>query len=257
MNFASVLAAAQRAQAAYIDDAGKARAAFEALGLFFIGQYQNDSHQAVLSQDAAANVYLSISGTRFSQGKIADLLDDIDLEPVPVGDGAMVTRGAYEGLDAMWSWAQSLAPAGAIFNVEGHSLGAWRTRYTPLFLPRSRIGLLHSFESPKSANAAYWSKYAGELATLVSIVNGRDLWVSWPFLGDWCHPDRDQVWLQSTGFQIITPAQWPGGRVVSDHDIDLVVKRLQQIVTSPPLITASVTPASQPPSGGFSFGVAT
>jgi hypothetical protein len=257
MNFASVLAAAQRAQAAYIDDAGKARAAFEALGLFFIGQYQNDSHQAVLSQDAAANVYLTISGTRFSQGKICDLLDDIDLEPVSVGDGAMVTRGAYEGLDAMWSWAQNLAPADAIFNVEGHSLGAWRARYTPLFLARSRIGLLHSFESPKGANAAYWSKYEGELATLVSVVNGRDLWVSWPFIGEWCHPCRDQIWLQSEGFQINTPTQWPGGRAISDHDIDLVVTRLQQIVLSPPRLPASVPPLSEPPLGGFSFGVAT
>lgn len=87
IDFDQILAAAERANAAYLDTTDKARAAFVTLGLEFLGQYQNASHQACLSRDAD-NVYLSISGTRFSQRKIGDLFSDIDLDPIDVGDGA-------------------------------------------------------------------------------------------------------------------------------------------------------------------------
>lgn len=234
IDFVQILAAAERANAAYLDQTDQARAAFVALGLDFLGQYQNASHQACLSRDAD-NVYLSISGTRFSQRKIGDLFSDIDLDPIDVGDGAKVTAGAYEGMEQMWEWAHDIVNDDVVWNVEGHSLGAWRTRYTPLFIRPEKIGMLHSFESPKSANTAYWQKYEGELASMVSIVNGRDCWVSWPFriINDWAvHPERDFIWLSADLFSICTPDKWPGGFSARDHDMDLLVKRLTALAQS-------------------------
>lgn len=232
MNWAAILAAARRAQAAYVSDAAGARQAFEALGLTFLGQYQNGSHQAVLTCDANGAVYLSISGTRFSQWKFGDLLEDVDIDPLDLGGGALVTSGAYEGLEAMWAWALSLAPVGCVFNVEGHSLGAWRARYTPCFLPAARIGALHGFESPKGANATFWGRYADELAGMVHVVHGRDVFVAWPLVGGWQHPDADHLWLTGDGFQVIRPAQWPGPRVFSDHSIDTIVERIAAIANA-------------------------
>ncbi|PRZ56206.1 hypothetical protein BX589_102407 [Paraburkholderia fungorum] len=232
MDFAKVLAAAKCAQAAYIIDQTQAKQAFEAMGHTFVSQYKDDDSQAVLSIDPAGATCLSISGTRFSAGKIGDLFDDIQLEPVDVGDGAKVTRGAYESAKEIWEWALKLAPAGAVFNVCGHSLGGWRTAYTPLFIPAAQIGTLHAFEPPKGANLAYYQKYVRELAGLVIVGNGLDIWFGYPRLSDWMHRPGLMAHLQQTGFQLIDTSKWPGGLSLSDHSIDLVVSRLQAIVGS-------------------------
>lgn len=235
MDFRPILAAAQRANAAYIDDKKAAAAAFFALGLRFIGQYQTDSCQAVLSISDATGIYnLSISGTRFSQGKLGDLFDDLDdsLIDIGAGDQQLVTCGAWDDLPMLWAWVKAQVPKTASLNVEGHSLGGWRARYTPSFLDSSRIVALHSFESPKGANLIYWTKYLPVLQEkLISVVNGRDLWVSWPFWHrDLCHPPLPAIWLQEDGYQVINPGQWPGGLLPSDHDMDTVVSRLAALV---------------------------
>lgn len=232
MNAAQVLAAAKRAQAAYIIDAKAAQAAFEALGYTWIGQYEDDDSQAVLTRDANGAVNLSISGTRFSAGKIGDLIDDLQTQPYDLGDGARVTRGPYESAAEIWAWAKAAVPAGTVFNVEGHSLGGWRTSYTPLFLPTSQIGTLHAFEPPKGANAAYYARYSAALANLVIVGNGRDIWFGYPRLGDWIHRPGNMIWLRSAGFAVIDTSKWPGGLSLADHSIDLVVSRLVAIAAS-------------------------
>lgn len=232
MNWAAISAAARRAQTAYIIDPAQAKAAFEALGDTWIGQYQDSDSQAALSIDSSGATCLSISGTRFSAGKIGDLFDDVQIEAVDVGDGAKVTRGAYESAKEIWDWALKLAPTGTVFNVCGHSLGGWRTAYTPLFIPAAQIGALHAFEPPKGANLAYYQKYAKELAALVIVGNGLDVWFGYPRLGDWMHRPGAMVHLQQTGFQLIDTSKWPGGLSLSDHSIDLVVSRLQAIAAT-------------------------
>lgn len=232
MNLALTYAAAQRANAAYEMNPVASVAGFAALGLTHLGLYQNDSHQAVVSHDAAGQFFLSISGTRFLK-EWGDLFDDLDTTAVPVGDpalGAKVAAGAYGGLVDVYAWAKSLAPAGTIWTVEGHSLGGGRARFAPLFLSPAELGAMYSFESPKFANAAFWSEYAWEMDKLTSVVNGRDLWVSWPFISEYSHPLRTQVWLQDSGYQLITPDQWPGGRWPSDHDMGLVLSRLAALL---------------------------
>lgn len=232
MNFAAMLAAAKCSQAAYIIDPTQAKAAFEAMGHMFISQYKDNDSQAVLSRDSTGATCLSISGTRFSAGKIGDLFDDVQLEPVDVGNGAKVTRGAYESAKEIWEWALKLAPAGAVFNVCGHSLGGWRAAYTPLFIPAAQIGALHAFEPPKGANLAYYQKYVRELAGLVIVGNGLDIWVNYPRLGGWVHRPGLMVHLQQTGFQLIDTSKWPGGLSLGDHSIDLVVSRIAAITSS-------------------------
>lgn len=232
MDFAAILAAARRADAAYFIDPAQSRAAFEALDYTWIGQFQDGDSQAVLSRDARG-VYLSISGTRFSDRKIGDLFDDMDVWPVDLGGGVQVTRGAYEGCAEIWAWAKSQVPAGTVFNVEGHSLGGWRATYTPLFLPPEQIGSLHAFEPPKGANAAFYQRYARELAQLVIVGNGQDVWFGYPRLdGRWIHRPGEILHLLEQGFQVINSTAWPGGISYSDHSMDLVVARLRVIAAA-------------------------
>jgi len=231
LNWLSVYQAACRANLAYEQDPAKSEAGFSSLGqgLIWLGLYQKDSHQAVACIDTKGEGWLSISGTRFGTNW-GDVLDDAMILPRSLGNGVHVTVGAFDGVEEMWDWANGLVDPSTVWNVCGHSLGAWRTRYTPVFLPANRIGMLHSFESPKGANAAYWEKYQQELAGMVSIVNGRDLFVSWPFMSyEWTHPQTPMVWLKSIGYQLLMPSMWPGGRLLSDHSMDLVEQRCKLI----------------------------
>lgn len=232
MDWALIRLAAKRAQAAYIIDAGQAKAAFEALGDTWIGQYQDDDSQAVLSVDPPGALCLSISGTRFSAGKIGDLFDDVQLAAVDVGGGAKVTRGAYESAAEIWQWALKSAPQGAIFNVCGHSLGGWRATYTPLFIPAAQIGALHAFEPPKAANLAFYKKFAKELSSMVTVGQGRDIWFGYPRFGEWIHRPGEMIWLQDKGFSVIDTSAWPGGFSLDDHSIDLEVNRINEIAAS-------------------------
>ncbi|RAR51699.1 hypothetical protein C7401_13659 [Paraburkholderia unamae] len=235
MNRAAILAAARRANAAYVMNPAQSKAAFEALGCMWLGQFRDGDSQAVLSRDAGG-VYLSISGTRFSALQIGDLLDDIDLWPVDVGGGAQVTRGAYEACDEIWAWAKALVPRGTVFNVEGHSLGGWRTTYTPLFLPAAQIGALHAFEPPKGANLAYYRRFSAELAKLVIVANGRDAWFGYPRLDPrWIHRPGEMLHLREQGGCVIDTAEWPGGLDLNDHSMDLVENRLA--AWAAPLVT--------------------
>jgi hypothetical protein len=232
MDWAATALAARRAQAVYIMDAAKAKAAFTALGDSFVAQYQDADSQAVLSTDAAGAWHLSLSGTRFSDGQIGDLIDDLQTDALDLGGGAKVTRGPYESAKQIFAWALKIVPADAVVSVCGHSLGGWRLAYTPCFLAPERIGALHAFEPPKGANAAYYAKYAKELAGLVIVGNGRDIWFGYPRLGAWIHRPGQMVWLTSTGFQLIDTAAWPGGLSLPDHSIDLVVDRLEKIAAN-------------------------
>jgi hypothetical protein len=85
-------------------------------------------------------------------------------------------------MQQVWNWALSVAPKGSVFNVAGHSLGASRTQLTPLFLPASQIGALHSFEAPKFCDAQFYATYSAELASMVCILNGAELWAAWPWI---------------------------------------------------------------------------
>lgn len=219
--------AAKRAQLAYTINPVEAQKAFESIGHTFISQYQDADSQAVLSvQDG--ETYLSISGTRFSAGKIGDLIDDLQTQPYDLPDGVKVTRGPYESARQIWTWALNICPD-VQFNVCGHSLGGWRTSYTPLFIPKAQIGSLYCFEPPKGANAAYYERYADELAGMVTVGNGRDIWFGYPRSGDWMHKPGPMVWLTSTGYNIIDTRDWPGGLNLADHSIDTVVGRLEEL----------------------------
>lgn len=233
MNWQAIALAAKRANAAYIEDDGQSKTAFAALGDTWIGQFQDQSHQAVLSVDSAGAAHLSISGTRASQGALDDILADISLKPVTV-KGGTVTSGVYEGMQNVWDWAISTAPASVAFNVCGHSLGASRTHLTPLFVPAGRIGVLHSFEAPKFAGADFYATYASELAGMVCILNGRDSWAAWPWVDRrWqARPQQDHVWLKDSGFVVIPASQWPGMGRFADHGIDLVQARCEKIASS-------------------------
>lgn len=232
MDFGPILAAAKRAQAAYIMDAAQAKAAFEALGHTFISQFRDHDSQAVLST-CDGKTYFSLAGTRFSDGQLGDLIDDLQTASLDLGGGAKVTRGPYESAKELFAWALSVVPAGTVLHCAGHSLAGWRLSYTPCFLLVEQIGSLYAFEPPRGANLAYYAKYQKELADLTIVGNSADIWFGYPRLGGWKHRPGPMIHLNKTGYQIIDTSAWPGGLSLSDHSIDLVVQRLEKLAAAP------------------------
>jgi len=200
---------------AYIDDATVQRSAVEEFGLAYLGRYENVDHQAFLCSRGERTI-LAVSGTRFSDGNVCELLDDEDVLPVDLSNGAHVMQGFYAGLSGLFSWALSAAPRGHLFDITGHSLGGARAHLAPLFVPAGSFNRLYSFAAPKAANAVYWKAFA---APLTRVVNERDLWVGWPFIGEWCQPET-MLWLHDRIVEQSTESKWPGGLRASDHSID-------------------------------------
>jgi len=231
MNWAAIALAARRAEAAYIEDAAQAAAAFVTLGDIYVAQYQNSDHQAVVSRDSAGDFHLSISGTRFGQS-LPDLFDDADIVPHDLGGGCEVSAGAYSGVGALWEWAESLSPGSAAWHVGGHSLGGQRALLTGLFLPIEQIASIVAFEAPKTGNAALWATLAPSLAKATCICNGEDMWFGWPLVSEWSHPPIAHIHLLPSDFEIIEPGMWPPARDKDDHAIVMVTSRLEAIATA-------------------------
>lgn len=233
MDWSATAKAVRRANAAYIIDAAQSKKAFEALGDVWSDIYSDSNNQAVISVDQSGATHLSISGTRASNLKLGDIFDDVSLDPHPV-KGGTVTEGVISGMQGVWDWALSVAPAGSVFHLTGHSLGASRVHLWPLFVKPEQIGSAYSFEAPKFCSAEYYTTYAAELAGMACFLNGRDTWAAWPWIDPrWQgRPQQDHYWLQSTGFKVIPASRWPGLGSFADHGIDLVQSRVLSIVGS-------------------------
>lgn len=249
---ADIVEAARRAEAAYFTHADQSKAVFEHMGYAWLGMWQNDSSQAVLSIKEGF-VFLSISGTRASALKLEDIFLDVDLTPLQVQaswwqvangviiNNGQVTAGAYADMKEIWQWAQekinsaALANMKVIFNVDGHSLGGARAQLTPLFLPKEQIGCVYSFESPKFAETNYFQWALPYMPHLVCTLNGGDGWAAWPWNDTvMIRPPIPHLWLQAPnryGYDWIEPHLWPGGMNFKDHDIDAIVARLTRLAT--------------------------
>lgn len=232
-DYAGILFAAQRSQAAYYTHENQSKAVFTSLGYTWIGMWQNASCQAVLSTKDN-KTYLSISGTRASALKLEDIFLDIDLAPLYVGNGAYVTKGVDADLAIMWAWVLQNIPLGTHLTVDGHSLGGARAQLTPLFMPANLLDHIYSFESPKFAQANYFAVYMPELNdVLTCVLNGADGWAAWPWQNpELIRPPVNHLWLKPVDYEWIQPHLWPGGMEFRDHDIQLVVDRLTAIVVA-------------------------
>jgi hypothetical protein len=220
-----------RCSAVYEPEPVKALAAFAALGCTVLGRFCNDSHQAVAHRTPDGRATLTHSGTRVSEGTLAehfcDLAADVDYAPLDLGDGVQVATGAHDGLDEVWAWAISLFGPGEAVDVEGHSLGGQRACLTPLYLPPERIRQLRAFEPPKAANAAFWARYAGACVGLTTLVHGRDPWAGWPWISEGLtHQPAPLLWLHDGTWSWSTT--WQPGTLLScaDHGPDSVVAAL-------------------------------
>jgi len=232
IDWKAVVLAAQRSSAAYIEDAAKAQAAFEALGDKFIGMTSGVDYQAALTQDAAGATHLTISGTRAAQGDLVDVFDDADLIPAHLRVGT-VTVGVNSGQVKLWNWVLKTADPKAVINVAGHSLGGARAQLALAYLPASRLGQIVSLAAPKYIQADFFKTYADELWRLTCVLNGADGWASWPWrnlLWD-DRPPVDHVWLKDDngGYVMIAGDKWPGGLVFADHDLSKYTSRLERI----------------------------
>jgi hypothetical protein len=233
MNPLAMLAAAQRSQAAYIEDLVGATAAFLALGNTVLGQYKNETHQAILSKDSAGLFYLSISGTRFSEPDNVDILDDVYLAPVPTPKGGQVSAGVASGMQDFWDWVWKIIPSTSTINLEGHSLGAERVLLSPVYLPKEQIGDIYAFEPPQFATQAYWDAYRDELSGAIQTVCGSDIWFNYPPDQGYVHDHSSQVyWLQPDSIELIYPFDWKGGLSTDDHAIAEVITCIQAGITN-------------------------
>lgn len=234
MDWSALALSARRANAAYLENDDQSKAAFQALGDVWVGQFQDSSHQAALSVDPSGAAWLSISGTRASDGQLADVWRDVALALVSI-KGGTVTRGAQEGMVHVFDWAMSTAPVGTVINLAGHSLGAVSAQICPAYLPSEQIGQIYSFAAPKFIAADFFASHADVFKRLIACVNASDGWASWPWF-DRRWQDRapvPTVWLKNDqgGFQMLDDGnKWSGGWRFSDHDIDSYQKRLESIV---------------------------
>jgi hypothetical protein len=233
MNPIAIVAAGQRAEAAYIVDPAAAQTAFEQLGMKFLGQYQDSTHQGVVSQGKNGQYYVTITGTRWSEGFGADLLSDIWLAPVKAPKGGVVPAGVYCGMKDFWAWVYTKIPAGSPVNIEGHSLGAERALLAPCFIDPSLIGDLYAFEPPQCGDQAFWDAYRQDLKNAVVTVNGQDIWFNWPPHQGYVHDANMQIlWIMSITSQWILPSQYRAGSNAGDHDISAINERLQYLMAN-------------------------
>jgi len=228
VNLQLILESALRCEAAYIMDPAACRASMEDQGMEWVGQYKVGAVQAALTMREGA-AYLSISGTRFADDQVEDLLHDLDVDDKDVGGGAKVARGAYCGLPALWQWVFKGLPSSAAVWVEGHSLGGWRAYYSPLFCPASRLAGIFAFESPKAGNAEFWKQY--DRADTVSVVHERDVFWHYPFVTTWgaSHPPHEHLWLVDGSLLSVLPEDVPMGVSLTDHDLSAVVAALRAV----------------------------
>ncbi len=226
MHWHHVRNAALRAQAAYIIDAEESRLAFEGLGNDWMGIFKNDSHQAVLSMDRDNKLYLSISGTRFLYS-IGDIWDDIHSRKI-LTKGNYVSIGAYDGLIDVWEWAKSIAGEDREWNVDGHSLGAIRALYTPIFIPQENIGDIFVFGPIKGTTKEFWEKYKETLDKIFMVVNNNDLFHSWPFFSDFSHPPTYALWLRSHNYEFIDPNDIGWRFNLFDHSMEKYIRNINK-----------------------------
>jgi len=236
MDWHALALACRRANASYVETGVASKAAFGALGDAWIGQYADRSHQATLSVDPLGQTWLSISGTRASQLQVGDILRDVDLSPVAVNDGH-VTAGASQGMDRVFDWARSTAPAGTVFQIVGHSLGAVSATLAPGYLPASQIGTITSLAAPKFIAADFFASHAEVFKRLIALVSGSDGWSSWPWFDPrWQYrAPVPTVWLKDDRgtFAVLSDGnQWKGGWAFEDHDIGSYQKRLDVIAAA-------------------------
>jgi hypothetical protein len=229
INLVEAYLAARLANAVYTEDRVQAAAAFAALGQTFVDQFQNDKHQAVVSRAASGDWWLSISGTRVTEGDVpdgtGDLWEDVDVTPIDIGGGALVGAGAYNGLGEMWAWALNLIPAGTTIKGCGHSLGDWRLAYTGLFLPVARIAHLYGFEGPKPFNQAGWARYGLMPELYTKFVYEHDVWVGYPWIGPFSQrPGPTLAHIKTVGasgytLEIVSEFQLPPLVNAADHSL--------------------------------------
>lgn len=226
INLVEAYLAANLANAVYIEDRATAAAAFAALGQTLIDQFQNAAHQAVVSRAGNGDWWLSISGTRVTEGDVqdgaGDLWEDFDVTPLAAPGGGLVGTGAYNGLGDMWGWALKLIPGNAPIKGCGHSLGDWRLAYTRLFLGVERIAHLYGFEGPKPFDAAGWAVHGLPPELYTKFVFEHDIWVGYPWVSPFIQrpgPTLAHITTVGAGYQldIVAEADLPPLVNASDH----------------------------------------
>ena len=214
-----------RCDAVYIEDPAKATERFTELGCKVYGHMQDDLHQAIAHVAPDGVNTLTISGTRFTDGTIAqklgDLFEDAQIIlPRNLGGGMLVADGAYQRTTVMML---AMHMDSKPWRIEGHSLGGWTALLAPLHFDPNDVHSIIAWEPPKAANDAFYIEYAEYFAKATVIIHEFDPWAAWPWVSESLKHPFLISWLRNGVFDIINRDLWPGGRTsFSDHNSDVV-----------------------------------
>jgi hypothetical protein len=235
-DFEMLLRSINRCDAAYLCDSDQAMARFGSLGSVVLGRYSDAGHQAVAHRDRDGWAILTLCGTRVNEGSLrehaVDLFEDVDFTPWDVGGGAMVASGALNGLAEVYHWAEQLFQPNETIRIEGHSLGGQRSHLAPLFIPLSRLDRIIAWEPPKAGNELYYQAYVGCFERTLTVINGADPWVAWPWVSETLvHPPGPILWLRRNGWEWTTRSSWCGGEILasSDHFPSEIARNVQAL----------------------------
>ena len=213
VDWAGLLASINRCTAVYEEDDSTAREAFAALGCTVLSRVSTAEHQAVVHIDPDGYKTLTISGTRVSDGTIAqkstDLFADLHFASLGVGQGARVATGAYDGMEPVFALALRFLEPGERLRVEGHSLGGQRTHLAPLFVPLAQLDRMIAWAPPKLGNDIYYELYDAWFDRCVTVVNKNDPWAAWPWLTTLLqHPPKPLLHLHDDGWDAVPGNAW-------------------------------------------------
>ena len=221
-NFRRMLTLVKLASAVYQTDSSKFTAVGEALGLLFVALVGDDECQAMVVKEPGGQIIVT-RGTQVTEHFSAhELWDDACPLHTNLGDGAVVRAGAYTPFKRVWdAQIAPLLDRGVRTTFTGHSLGAQRSCYGPLFLPLFTPVEVVAFAPPKAGNAAFWAQaYNGRLPPL--IVGRRD-----DFAPAWCPADDLSVQYgrilhlvpQAPGSEWVSRWPWDDASI-SAHGVD-------------------------------------
>ena len=184
--------AAQLADTIYLDQS-LLWPSVEALNCQFIGYCEIEDCQSmvVITPDGWQNVVTR--GTQVLSGgtipaRAHELADDANPKHTDLGDGISVRSGAYEPFKALWdSQISHLIDVTKPVRFMGHSLGAQRSCYGPLFMPDGAECQIIAFAPPKAGNAAFWA-HLETLCPMILIVGRQD-----DFAPAWCPLDGAMI----------------------------------------------------------------
>ena len=231
-NWQEILLSAKLSQLVYETDITLLANGVLALGLEYHGIFGNTECQIMASREPNGLQHFTIRGTQVETNFSGpELWDDISMEKVNYGGGALACKGVIVPLRELWfNEVGAVSDPEYPIRFEGHSLGGNRALLAPMMLPRSIKPSVIALAPPQGANRAFWDvAYSGRNPP---IIVGRtfDFALGWDhFDTSTCHPcGIYKLFGPGIGQQWEYVPSWPSTSLsIADHDVDKYVADIE------------------------------